>query len=185
MLHRLRGEFLEIVLIILILVALAAALWLRQAGRAEQAQAGLPVEARVVYTDTGAWRRVEKSLFSRRYRLTGKPDYIVEDETGALIPIEVKPGRRDPVPRRADTMQLMAYGILVEEEYGTRPEHGLLKYRDQVFEIEFTEELRAELFETLGEMRIARGVRNVARSHDDATRCRYCGYRDGCDERLS
>lgn len=174
----------EIVLVIIILVALAAALWLRRAGRGEQALAGLPVNARVVYTDTGGWRRVEQPLFSRRYRLTGKPDYIVEDETGALIPIEVKPSRGEPAPRRSDTMQLMAYGILVEEEYGTRTTHGLLKYRDRVFEIEFTEELRAELFDTVRAMRAARGARNVARSHDDATRCRSCGYREECDERL-
>ena len=37
-------------------------------------------------------------------------------------------------------MQLMAYGILVEQEFGTRPEYGLLKYHDEVFEIEFTDD---------------------------------------------
>ncbi len=174
----------EIFLVLIVLFALLTAFFLRRTGRAEQAQTGLPIDTRVVYSDTGAWQRVEKALFSRRYRLAGKPDYIVQDETGAMIPIEVKPNRTALQPRHSDTMQLMAYGILVEEKFGTRAEYGLLKYRDQVFEIAFTEELRAEFFEILKEMRAARQARNVARSHDDPVKCRYCGYREECEERL-
>lgn len=175
----------ELVLVLVVLIALVTAFFLRQRGRADQARTGLPVDARVVYSDTGAWERVEKPLFSRRYRLTGKPDYIVEDATGAMIPIEVKPNRTAPQPRRSDTMQLMAYGILVEEKFGARPEYGLLKYRDEVFQIAFTEALRSEFFEILQEVRAARYAPNVARSHDDPVRCKYCGYRQECDERLT
>lgn len=174
----------EIFLVVVVLVAIIAAFLLRQSGRAEQAGTGLPIDARVVYSDTGAWERVEKSLFSRRYRLTGKPDYIVQDETGAMIPVEVKPNRSAPEPRESDTMQLMAYGILIEEKFAKRPEYGLLKYRDDVFRIEFTQELRAEFFAILDEMRAARHLPNVPRSHNDAARCRYCGFREACDERL-
>jgi len=175
---------LEILLALVILFALAAAFFLRRTGRAEQVQAGIPIDARVVYSDTGAWQRVDKPLFSRRYRLTGKPDYIVEDDTGAMIPIEVKPNRTGSQPRQSDTMQLMAYGVLVEEKFSARPDYGLLKYRDSIFRIEFTDELRAEFFEILNDMRRARRMFNVARSHDDPIICRYCGYRDACDERL-
>ena len=136
-----------------------------------------------MYSDTGAWQRVEKPLFSRRYRLTGKPDYIMQDETGATIPIEVKPNRTRLRPRYADTMQLMAYGVLIEEKYGTRPEYGLLKYRDQVFRIEFTEELHDEFIAILDEMqRDRQAAGNVPRSHDNPMICKYCGYRDACDE---
>ena len=174
----------EIFLVLIVVVAIIVAFFLRSTGRAEQAQTGLPIDARVVYSDTGAWTHVEKPLFSRRYRLTGKPDYIVQDETGAMIPIEVKPNRTAKQPRHSDTMQLMAYGILVEEKFGKRPAFGLLKYRDEVFQIAFTEELRAEFFEILQAMRAARRAKNVARSHDDPVKCKYCGYRDECEERL-
>ena len=174
----------EIFLLVIFLLALVAAFFLRRTGRAAQTRAGVPVNARVVYSDTGAWARVEKPLFSRRYQLTGKPDYIVQDDTGATIPIEVKPTRTNTQPRHSDTMQLMAYGVLIEEKFGTRPAYGLLKYRDRVFEIEFTEELRTEFFETLKEMRAARRAKNVARNHTDAVKCKYCGYRDACEERL-
>ena len=174
----------EILLVVLIVLAFGAAFFLRRTGRAEQTRAGVPIHARVVYSDTGAWARLEKPLFSRRYLLTGKPDYIVQDETGATVPIEVKPTRTASQPRHSDTMQLMAYGILIEEKFGTRPAYGLLKYRDRVFEIEFTEELHAEFFETLKEMRAMRRAKNVSRNHADAVKCKYCGYRDACEERL-
>ncbi|MBI4673782.1 MAG: Dna2/Cas4 domain-containing protein [Chloroflexi bacterium] len=174
----------EILLVITVIIALLAAFFLRRTGRAEQAHAGIPLDARVIYSDTGAWARLEKPLFSRRYRLTGKPDYFVADETGATIPVEVKPNRTASQPRYSDTMQLMAYGILVEEKFGVRPTYGLLKYRDEVFRIEFTDALRAELFAILQDMRRARRAQNVARSHDDAVKCKYCGYREACAERL-
>ena len=127
---------------------------------------------------------VEKPLFSQRYRLTGKPDYIVQDETGATIPIEVKPNRNASEPRISDTLQLMAYGVLIEEEFRTRPDYGLLKYRERVFRVEFTDELRTVFFQILEDMRRTRRMPNVARSHDDPIKCRFCGYRDECDEKL-
>lgn len=174
----------EFLILIVLVLALVGGLILRRLGRQEQTAAGLPVEAHVVYTDTGAWNKVEQPLFSRRYRLTGKPDYIVETEGRVLIPIEVKPNRAARQPRRSDTMQLMAYGVLIEEKFGARPAYGLLKYRDRAFRIEFTPELRAEFFAILDEMRRARRAANVPRSHGDASRCRTCGYREACDERL-
>lgn len=174
----------DLVLIVVLLVALIAAFWLRQTGRAAQIQTGVPLDVRIVYSDTGAWERVEKPLFSRRYRLTGKPDYIVEDENGARIPIEVKPNRTSAQPRLSDVMQLMAYGVLIQEQFGMRPEFGLLKYRDQLFHIPFTDDLRSEFFEILRDLRAARNLPDVPRNHDDPARCRYCGYRDACDQRL-
>ncbi len=174
----------EFLLILIILIALVAAFFLQQSSRAHQAKTGLPIDAQVVYSDTGAWECVERPLFSRKFRLTGKPDYIVRQDSGALIPIEVKPNRTAPKPRFSDVMQLTAYAVLIQETYGDRPAYGLLKYRDHVFRIDLTEELQTELFEVLSEMRAARRAQNVPRSHDDPTICKYCGYRDACDERL-
>lgn len=174
----------EILLGFVLVLAVIGAIVLRLLGRAEQKTAGLPIDARVIYSDTGAWERVEKPLFSKKYRLTGKPDYIVVNADGATIPIEVKPNRADTEPRESDTMQLMAYGVLIEETYGTRAEYGLLKYRDGVFRVEFTDDLRGEFLAVLEEMRAACQAVNVPRSHEDAMRCRYCGYREECDERL-
>jgi CRISPR-associated exonuclease Cas4 len=175
----------EIVLGTLVVAALIAAVVLRRAGRAARADAGLPHNARVVYSDTGAWTRVERPLFSARHQLTGKPDYIIEDARGGTIPIEVKPNRTDHQPRASDALQLMAYGVLVEEEFGGVCSYGLLKYRNRVFQIDFTDSLRLEFFRLLQEMRVAQESDEVDRSHSELRRCRYCGYRDGCDQSLA
>lgn len=162
------------------MLAAIAAFWL---GRHLLLRAGLPVRARVVYSDTGAWEKVEKPLFSRRHMLTGKPDYIVEAE-GARIPIEVKPTRAAGEPLVSDMLQLAAYGLLVEEKFGVPPPFGLLKYRESVFRVELSRELRANLLQALDEMRANLNADDVARSHDDVRRCRACGYRAECGQNL-
>ncbi len=169
-----------VVLAIFALVAAALARWF--AGRM-QARSGLPVGARVVFSDTGAWQNVPKPLFSRRYQLTGKPDYIVESN-GVFIPVEVKPNRRALEPLPWDVMQLAAYGLLVEEEYGVRPPYGLLKYRDLLLEVQFTDDLREELLQVLELMRADLESADVARSHEEPSRCRACGYRGACGQAL-
>ena len=168
---------------ILFLLTLLAALALFLSARRRRAQTGLPYGAHIVYADTGAWKKVERPLFSRRYGLTGKPDYIVA-ERGATIPVEVKPNRVAPAPRESDTLQLAAYALLVEENFGATPVYGLLKYRDAVFQVELTDELRARLLDTLAAMRCDLAARDVARSHAEPRRCRACGYRAECGQSL-
>ncbi len=169
---------------ILFLVALMIALALFLSARKQRAQTGLPYGARIVYADTGAWKKVERPLFSRRYGLTGKPDYVME-ERGAMIPVEVKPNRVAPAPRESDTLQLAAYALLVEEHFGATPAYGLLKYRDAIFQVELTDELRARLLATLAALRRDLDARDVARSHAEPRRCRACGYRDVCGQSLA
>jgi CRISPR-associated exonuclease Cas4 len=167
----------------LFLLALTLAFALFLSARKQRAQTGLPYGARIVYADTGVWKKVERPLFSRRYSLTGKPDYIVE-ERGATIPVEVKPNRVAPAPRESDMLQLAAYALLIEENFGAAPAYGLLKYRDAVFQVELTDELRARLLDTLAAMRRDLAARDVARSHAEPRRCRACGYREVCGQSL-
>lgn len=164
---------LALVLIALIFFGLA---------RRAHTQTGLPIDARVVYADTGAWEKVVKPLYSKRYRLTGKPDYLLA-EKGALIPVEVKPNRAAPAPLESDVMQLAAYGLLVEEMFGAPP-YGLLKYRDAVYRIEMSRALREQLLAIVEEMRRDADARNVSRDHFEVAKCRACGYRAECVEAL-
>jgi CRISPR-associated exonuclease Cas4 len=166
------------ILCIVILLS-AIALWLKS--REQRAKTGLPFNARIVYSDTGAWEQVEKPLFSRTYALTGKPDYIIE-ENGATIPIEVKPNRVAPAPYESDVMQLAAYALLIEESFGVYPPHGLLKYRDTMFQIDFTDDLRTHLIDLMDTMRRDWVAQDVARSHAEPARCRACGYRSECGQ---
>lgn len=171
------AELFAILFGVILLVAILLFIGSRQARK----QTGLPFRARIVYSDTGAWEKVEKPLFSRQHLLTGKPDYIVEDD-GAMIPIEVKPNRVAPAPRESDVMQLAAYALLIEEEFGAKPPHGLLKYRDAVFQIDFTDELREQLIDLMDAMREDLEAQDVGRSHEEPPRCRGCGYREDCGQ---
>ncbi len=165
----------------LILILLALLFWLL-ASRARNAT-GLPA-GRVVYTDVSAWGRLERPLFSQRFQLTGKPDYLVRDGA-AYIPIEVKSGRA-PVagPRTSHVYQLAAYCVLVAETYNNRPAHGLIKYADKTLAVDFTPQLEADLLELLDEIRADGEADDVARSHSSAARCRACGFREVCGEEV-
>ncbi|MGB8649000.1 MAG: CRISPR-associated protein Cas4 [Anaerolineae bacterium] len=174
---------LQTILLTLLFFLLLAAFAAWRMSRRMRTEAGIPIRARVVYADTGAWERLEKPLFSRRHLLTGKPDYIVQDGD-ERIPIEVKPNRVAPEPRLSDTLQLAAYGLLIEETWGTAPPYGLLKYRDAVFRVELTEELMSRLEEILEEMRTDLNAEDVPRSHEEARRCQACGYRAECGQEL-
>lgn len=157
-----------------------ALLWLAQRG---QKESGLP-EGRVVYTDTGAWGRVERPLFSREFLITGKPDYLVSAE-GAVIPVEVKSSRAPAQPYASHVLQLAAYCLLVEQQTQQRPPHGIIKYADRAFEVDYTSDLEDELLETLDCMRADLEAGDTSRNHAEPARCQACGYRDQCDQRLA
>jgi CRISPR-associated exonuclease Cas4 len=169
----------------LLLVALVLGglgLWLLLRATATRQEAGLP-EGRVTYVDTGAWDRCERPLFSRRHRLTGRPDYLVKTGKG-VVPVEVKSGAAPAQPYPAHILQLAAYCLLVEEQEGRAPAYGILKYGDRAFEVEYSSSLRAQLLRSIDAIRRDLRARDVARSHDQAARCRGCGYQQQCDQRL-
>ena len=166
--------------IVVALVALGLILlWLARRGRAHT---GLP-QGRVVYTDTGGWRRPERSLFSRRFLLTGKPDYLV-DRGDHLIPVEVKSRQAPQQPYASHMLQLATYCLLVEEAYGHRPPYGIIKYADRSFQVDYEPGLKEELLRTLDRMRADLAVGKASRRHNQSHRCTACGHRNHCDQRL-
>ena len=157
---------------------------LRRAATTRQAS-GLP-EGRLVYIDQHSqdWQPNDKPFFAPTYQLVGKPDYLVETTDG-VIPVEVKSSSAPNVPYLGHLLQLAAYCLLVEETTGYSPPHGLLKYADALYEVDYTPELRTELLNTLAEMRQDRIAENVSRSHEQPRRCSGCGLNYACDEALS
>jgi CRISPR-associated exonuclease Cas4 len=149
----------------------------------QRRRAGLP-GGRVVYTDTRLWGAVEKPLFDAHLGLTGRPDYLVE-QNGKLIPVEVKTGRTPEAPYDAHIFQVAVYCLLVQKTYGKRPPHGIIHYPDRDFAVDYTPELESALLDLLADIRRDEHRSNVERSHDDEQRCRRCGYRNACDERLA
>ena len=161
----------------LLLLALLILIWSLRLRRST----GLPW-APVVYQDTGG-HAPEQPLIARRLGLVGRPDYLIERH-GCTIPVEVKPGRRAGRPYESDLMQLAAYCVLVEATTGTAPPYGLLRYAEQTFRLDYTEQTRDTLLALLDEMRDVLAEADCDRSHDDPRRCAGCGFFDQCEQAL-
>ncbi len=162
----------------LILLALVI-LW--QARRQRQAS-GVPA-GRIITSDMSKWGAVEQPLYDAELGLVGRPDYLVE-QSGQLIPVEVKSNRVSSAPYDAHIYQLAAYCLLVQRHYGKRPAYGILHYPTHTFAIDFTPQLEASLLELLADMRSKERRKNIPRSHQSSERCSGCGYRNICDQKL-
>jgi len=156
-----------------------------------QRQTGLP-PARVIYDDSGSRREANKPFYDSFFGITGKPDYLL-DIDGVQVPVEVKSTAAPAQPYPGHRLQLAVYCLLVERTTGKRPPYGILHYRDRTFAIDYTPELETELVNLLAEMRQTerdyrpsgrRGIEGAPRSHQSPQRCRSCGYRQMCDQKL-
>src|SRR5678815_3073772 len=145
--------------------------------------AGLP-GGRVIYTDTRGWGKLEQPLFHASLGLTGKPDYLVQ-QNGQIIPVEVKSGRAPDAPYDSHIYQLASYCLLVEKTYAKRPPYGIIHYEGRDFAVEYTHELEQSLLELLTEMKRDWVKKEVDRSHEQASRCKRCGFREVCDQSLA
>src|SRR5688572_23751717 len=152
-----------------------------QSNRQRQA-AGLP-DGRVIYTDTRGWGKLEKPLFYAALELTGKPDYLVQ-QNEQIIPVEVKSGRAPEAPYDSHIFQLASYCLLVEKTYGKRPSHGIIHYENRDFAVDYTRELESALLNLLADIQQDDTRRDVPRSHEQASRCARCGFRNVCDQSL-
>jgi CRISPR-associated exonuclease Cas4 len=171
---------------LLFIVLLVIALALLGLARQSLAATGLPA-GRLIYVDTTHWHRLEQPLFSRAHRLTGRPDYLIEDGQ-EIIPVEVKSGYAPRNgPYSSHVLQLAAYCLLVAETFEQRPSHGVIIYTadpDQAYEIDYTPVLERQLLTSLEEMRTSLRENDAPRNHDQIARCRNCGFNDMCDHSL-
>lgn len=168
---------LGLALVILALVAL----W---RGRRLWQNAGMP-DGSVIYSDTGAWYAQDEPLLAADLKLAGKPDYLVQQADGLIIPVEVKSKAAPSQPHEGHILQLAAYCLLVQRNYGVRPTHGILQYSDRAFSIDFTFDLEEAVLDLLMEMREGMLEPELDRSHRHAQRCRHCGFRAVCDQSLA
>jgi CRISPR-associated exonuclease Cas4 len=168
-------------LYITLLLFVLALIFFWRSGR-QQKEAGLP-GGRIIYSDTRGWGKIEKPLFYPALELTGKPDYLVQ-QNGKIIPVEVKSGRAPETPYDSHIYQLASYCLLVEKTYGTRPPYGIIHYENRDFAIDYTRELENALIDLLVEMKRDEHKKDVPRSHEQAGCCAKCGFRNHCDQSL-
>ncbi len=149
--------------------------------RRRRTATGLP-EGRVIYFDTEDLQPSEQPLYDPLTNLVGRPDYIIRRSDG-LIPVEVKSGRTPHRPHPSHVLQLATYCLLIQAVYGDRPPYGIVKYADRAFAIDFDQVVENHLLDIMAEMRRVEDL-EPDRSHAIAARCRACGYRSVCDQRL-
>src|SRR4030042_963924 len=168
-------------MIVLVLLLCAVAVFLLWRAGQQRRPTGLPA-GRVIYSDTRSWGALEQPLYDPELNLTGKPDYLVE-QSGVIIPVEVKSSRVVSVPYDAHIYQLAVYCLLVQRPYGKRPPYGILHYPNRTYAIDYTPALEADLLELLGEMQRRAREKDVPRSHNSTARCNRCGFRSICDHK--
>lgn len=120
------------------------------------------------------------TLYSERLKLVGRPDRIVRDGE-KLIPEEWKSSKRVSHGHR---LQLGAYFLLIEEEYGKRPPFGVVVLGDgSRIEVENTEALRSEVLAIAGKIREHRArLTTEIPVGQPAWKCRVCGQRPNCGQ---
>ena len=79
---------------------------------------------------------------------------------------------------------MAVYCLLVHKTYGKRPPYGILHYPERDFAVDYTPALEFALLDLLVNIRRDEHRPDVDRSHDDPQRCRRCGFRSACDQKL-
>ena len=164
------------------LLLFAGALLLWWLAARQQRCLGMP-SGQVLYRDMEDRIDLDRPLYAADLDLVGRPDYLLRTADG-LVPVEIKSGRTPRRPYDSHVYQLAAYCALVERSYGQRPSHGLIRYEQRNFEVAYTAELESGLLRVLDQMRADLGRAEVNRSHQQAARCRSCGYLSRCEQAL-
>jgi CRISPR-associated exonuclease Cas4 len=134
---------------------------------------------KITYSDI---HRIEHALFSKKYMIAGKPDYVVERK-GCRIPVELKTGCSSR-PKSNHIYQLAAYCHLLEENYGAFVPYGILVYNNSCeYKIPFDPKIRFELENTIKKMRYSIRTGNITLNHDDPQRCIVCSMKNHCDKK--
>ena len=137
---------------------------------------GLPGE--LVYEDADGQG---ETLYSSNYPLIGKPDYIVQHADGRLIPIELKltvSGVTQPYSNHV--MQLIAYCLILEDYSEIPPTHGIVRYADRDFTVDYTPALRKKVIRLLSEMEQCGSQDPPPLKTQRASKCRACAFQQIC-----
>jgi CRISPR-associated exonuclease Cas4 len=138
---------------------------------------GLP-EGELVYEDADGQG---EPLSSSGHPLVGKPDYIVRLPDGRPVPIELKPGVHDATaPFSNHIIQVAAYCLILEDYFEQAPTHGILKYADREFTVEYTPALKKKVIRLLSEMAKCSEKEPPPLAKQRATKCRVCTFQPIC-----
>lgn len=139
---------------------------------------GLP-EGELVYEDADG---EGKLLTSNAHPLVGKPDYVVRLPDGRPVPIELKLNTHDATaPYANHQVQIAAYCLILEDYFPqTPPTHGILRYADREFTIEYTPAMRKKVLRLLGQMSLCSEQEPPQLARQRVAKCRVCAFQSVC-----
>ena len=142
---------------------------------------GIP-DGELLYTDSE--EVPGQVFFAKSIPLVGKPDYIVRQK-GFIIPIERKTGKTPQQPYKNHVAQLYAYCYLIEENYGLRPPHGIIRYPDESFIVPFEHGVEEHIKQVVNELVLNKqGGKKRYNTINAAKLCRNCEENKECQQRL-
>tara|TARA_B100000900_G_scaffold263254_1_gene224510 strand:+ start:8499 stop:9551 length:1053 start_codon:yes stop_codon:yes gene_type:complete len=143
---------------------------------------GLQKDTEIAYSDDD-----ENSglLVDENSGLRGRPDQIVVID-GEFIPVEQKTGRVPKRPHTSHKMQLLAYLHLVEINTNRNSPYGILRYgNDDIHQINWDEEAKQVLTESIQEIQRLMVEGGAKRNHQRKGKCQNCSRRYACDVSLA
>ena len=167
-------------------LALVLGVILLRRSQLRRQQLGLP-NGDVFYQDHQGQPKPSQVLRSRVYNLRGRPDCLIRTAEG-IIPVELKKSARPPSRGGVDPnhlIQVLVYIVLVREHYDENVPYGLVLYGNKAArKVMPTAENLAWFAEVVDQVRRARGLPDIRRSHQQRSRCRGCGLKHSCDQSL-
>jgi CRISPR-associated exonuclease Cas4 len=138
---------------------------------------GLP-SGDLVYEDADGQGEI---LYSDQLPLVGKPDYIIKLPNQQLVPIELKPSIQNATtPHSNHVIQVAAYCLILEDYSEVPPTHGILRYADSDFTVEYTPTLRKKVIRLLSEMENCSEKQRPQLARQKVTKCRACTFQSIC-----
>jgi CRISPR-associated exonuclease Cas4 len=173
------------VALVLLLFALALLALLLNERRARQQRLiaerqralGLPA-GKLIYEDADGQGEL---LSSSQFPLIGKPDYIVQLPDGRPVPVELKLSVQNTLsPYNNHVVQIGAYCLILEDYFESPPTHGILRYADRDFTIDYTPALRRKVIRLLSEMEQYNEHHAPPLTRQRAAKCRVCPFQPIC-----
>jgi len=123
-----------------------------------------------------------ETLQSEQYALIGKPSYIVQLPDGRPVPLELKRTVHDAtLPASNHEVQLAAYCLILEEYFPeTPPTHGILRYADCEFTVDYTPLQRKKVLRFVEQMAKCDEQQPPPLASQKAVKCRACTFQPVC-----
>ena len=140
------------------------------------------LDGEVIYSDLN---KSEKPLISNKYKIIGKPDYIIKNRE-SYIPVEIKTGRHDTL-KKNHIFQIAAYCQILEDYYNCFIPTGIIFYKDtsKKYIVSYDPKLRFELISIINEIRQVQNIKKIKRNHNDIKKCINCSFRKYCNEKIN